>query len=82
MILIGKHLSIEHRGYLIQGTVVHYIKGGDRLTPGQMELYAGISKDHKAYKSVRGPAKVDRVVLDKGNGYYFISPVHIFVGDI
>lgn len=77
--LIGRHLSNYSYGRQVEGTVVNYIKGGDQFTHDQMLKWAQIDKDHKCYKSVRGPASVDRVVLDRGNGGYWIAPLHLFV---
>jgi hypothetical protein len=77
--LIGKELSYYGFHKSIEGVVVHVIKGGDQFTHDQMLQWAQIDKDHKAYKSVRGPAKVDRVVLDRNNGGYWIAPLHLFV---
>lgn len=77
--LMGKYLSTSQYSRTVEGTVVHVIKGGDQFTHDQMLEWAQIDKDHSSYKSVRGPARVDRVVLDRGNGGYWIAPLHIFV---
>lgn len=77
--LLGRYLYCTQYSRPVEGTVVHVIKGGDQFTHDQMLEWAQIDKDHRCYKSVRGPAKVDRVVLDRGNGGYWIAPLHIFV---
>lgn len=76
--LIGKHLSCKSFGKEISGEVVMIIKAEDKLNKYQMLKFAKINPDHKSYKSVRGPAKVDRVILDRYNGDYWIAPLHIF----
>jgi hypothetical protein len=77
--LLGKYLYCTQYSRPVDGIVVHVIKGGDQFTHDQMLKWAQIDKDHRCYKSVRGPAKVDRVVLDRENGGYWIAPLHIFV---
>lgn len=77
--LKGKYLSYSGFERIVDGTVVHIIRGGDQFTHQQVLKWANIDRDHRCYKSVRGPAKVDRVVLDRGNGGYWIAPLHLFV---
>jgi hypothetical protein len=77
--LIGKFVSNNDFRKTIEGVIVHVIRGGDQFTHDQMLQWAQIDTDHKSYRSVRGPAKVDRVVLDRNNGGYWIAPLHLFV---
>jgi len=74
--LIGKYVQSSIYPQVF-GTIVFVIKAGTILSHEQMLEYARIDKDHKCYKSVRGPCRSDRVVLSKPNGHYWITPLYL-----
>lgn len=77
--LKGRFVSNYNYSKPIEGEIIHVIKGGDQLTHQQMLLWAKIDTNHKCYKSVRGPAKVDRVVLSINGDARFIAPLWMFI---
>ena len=66
--LFGKRIRQEVAGRLIEGVVVHYIKGWEQMTEEQVRKFAAIGPEDKSFKSVRGPAGLDRVVIAKEEG--------------
>ena len=82
--ILGKYLSYKpSNGPLIDGTVILYILSTQVLTKAQMAMYAKIDDTNRHYGKVMGPVGTDRVVLDRGNGHYWIAPLHIFKnGDV
>ncbi len=79
MKIIGRFISTTIYGRVIEGTVVKMIRAGQKLSKDEMTEYAGIGPTHRCYKSVRGPAKVERLILLRDGGSYWIAPTHLFV---
>lgn len=77
--LIGKYLSATVEGHHFSGEVVFFLGGGKTFTDDELKEFADLEPGDRDYKSVRGPAKVDRVVLRKDNGHFLIAPTHLFL---
>lgn len=69
-----------------KGNEFGYIKGiipaGSMLDELQMQIYAGIDETNNNYRSVKGPAKVDRLIIEKDNGNYLIGPIKYLLRDV
>lgn len=65
--LFGLRVRKEVAGQLVEGVIVHYIKGWEQMTEEQVKTFAFLGPNDKNYKSIRGPAGLDRVVVAKEN---------------
>ena len=75
--LVGKYFVYDKYGHRRFGIAIKVIPKNIALSEYDMNKYAQISVDNKAlYNSVKGPCKVDRLILKVRTDCYVISPLH------
>lgn len=77
--LVGKQITGYFNNNTYEGTVVRVIEPDTALSIEEMKEYTGLSPGDKCYRSVRGPTRVERIVMQRDNGTYVVSPTHLFL---
>ncbi len=74
LIKLGDKLQIFTANGLFTGTVIDIIEAGTWPDSGKIHKYYSLNEQHKYFKTVCRSLPVDRIIILKDEGGYFVLP--------